>query len=216
MIKSMVVDDQALLKETLVFLLNQSPDIEALDGGLNGEEAIANCRKYRPDLVLMDIRMPILDGISAMERIKKEMPRTKVLILTTFEDDDSIYEALERGADGYLVKDIAPAALILAVKSAYNDLYVMHKSVLNTMREKGFMMKRQQEPDRNLSKNLDLNESEAELIRLLVDGMNNKEIGEIMSFTEGTIKNKVSRLLDKLELKDRTQIVVYAIKNNLI
>lgn len=215
MIKAMVVDDQVLLKETLIFMLSQDQDIKVFDGGCNGYEALEACNRIRPDIILMDIRMPKLDGINATLRIKELYPHTKVIILTTFEDEDTIFNAIEKGADGYLVKDIKPEALVLAVKSVVHDLYVMHKSVVSSLRS-GV---KQTITEKNIStsaiESYNLTNKEISIIKHVVDGKSNKEIAEDLNFTEGTVKNKVSKLLEKLDIKDRTQLVIFAIKNNL-
>lgn len=215
MIKAMVVDDQVLLKETLLFMLNQDQEISGIDGGSNGYEAIEACNKYRPDIILMDIRMPNLDGISATLRIKEQYPHIKIIILTTFEDEESIFSAMEKGADGYIVKDIKPEALILAVKSVMQDLHVMHKSVVASLRTGVKKTLTQKHTSTSAIEHYHLTKKEMLIIKHVVDGKSNKEIAEALNFTEGTIKNKVSKLLEKLDLKDRTQIVVFAIKNNL-
>lgn len=215
MIKAMVVDDQMLLKETLLFMLNQDEEIEAVDGGNNGYEAIELCNKIIPDIILMDLRMPKLDGLAATKKIKQQYSKIKVIILTTFEDEESIFNAMEGGADGYIVKDIKPDALIQAVKSVYLDLYVMHKSVLKSVRQGVIRTTTEKQATLDVVENCGLTKKELSIIKLVVDGKSNKEIAAIMNFSEGTIKNKISGLLSKLDLKDRTQIVVFAIKNNL-
>lgn len=215
MIKAMVVDDQVLLKETLLFMLSQDQEIHVIDGGSNGYEAIEACNKYRPDIILMDIRMPRLDGVSATLRIKEQYPYMKVIILTTFEDEESIFNAMENGADGYIVKDIKPGALVLAVKSVMQDLYVMHNSVVTSLRTGVHNTIAQKYTSSSAIEHYNLSKKEMMIIKHVVDGKSNKEIADALNFTEGTIKNKVSRLLEKLDLKDRTQIVVFAIKNNL-
>lgn len=215
MIKAMVVDDQVLLKESLLFMLNHDEEIQAFDGGCNGYEAIEQCNKIRPDIILMDLRMPKLDGISATKRIKERFPSIKIIILTTFEDEETILEAMQKGADGYIVKDIRPEALSLAVKGAYHDLYVMHKSVIKSLQDGVSKTASDKKISSSAMEAYDLSKKDISIVQLMVDGKSNKEIADILGFTEGTVKNKVSRLLDKLDLKDRTQIVVFAIKNNL-
>lgn len=211
----MVVDDQILLKEMLLFMLGQDQEIQAFDGGSNGYEAIEMCNKIRPDIVLMDLRMPKLDGLEATKRIKQIYPHIKVIILTTFEDEDTIFKALDDGADGYIVKDIKPEALVLAVKSAFHELYVMHKSVLRCLRHGVLKTTSEKQTTIEVVEKCQLTKKERAIIKLIVDGKSNKEIADELGFTEGTIKNNVSGLLSRLELKDRIQIVVFAIKNNL-
>lgn len=216
MIKVMCVDDQVLLRETLLFMLGRDREIEAVDGGSDGYEAIENCERFRPDIVLMDVRMPNMDGIEATKRIKERFGSTKIIILTTFEDETNIMAALENNVDGYIVKDTKPEELIMAVKSAYNNLFVMHKSVLEIVKDDITQSRMKEKEASNVVNNLELSAMEVRIIKLMVDGKSNKEIASILNFTEGTIKNKVSKLLSKMNMKDRTQIAVFAMKNNLI
>lgn len=216
MIKVMVVDDQVLLKQTLLFMLGQDEEIEVFDGGKDGYEAIDNCALHRPDIVLMDLRMPKMGGLKAMKRIKELYPEIKVMVLTTFEDDQSIFKSLENGADGYIIKDIKPEELIMAVKSVQNNLYVMHMTVLEVLKDEIIRMTHEKQKNSDTIEQFDLSPMEVKIIQQMVNGKSNKEIAVKLNFTEGTVKNKVSKLLEKLELKDRTQIAVFAIKHNLI
>lgn len=216
MFKVMIVDDQKLLKETLLLMLEQDEEITAFDGGENGYEAIEKCKVIIPDVILMDLRMPKMGGLEAMKEIKKLYPSIKIMILTTFEDNISIIESMIHGADGYIVKDIQPSELILAVKSVHHNLYVMHKNVLVALKNE--MKKIQYERERNVNvvEKYDLTPMEITIIKFMVEGKSNKEIAECINFTEGTVKNKVSKILHKLDLKDRTQIAVFAVKNSLL
>ncbi len=216
MIKVMVVDDQVLLKQTLLFMLGQDDEISVFDGGADGLEAIDNCVNYRPDVILMDLNMPKMGGLKAMKRIKELYPTIRIMVLTTFEDDQSIFKSLENGADGYIVKDIKPEELILAVKSVYNNLYVMHSNVLKVLKEEILRITHERQKNNDTIDRYDLSPMEIKIIQQMVNGKSNKEIAAKLNFTEGTIKNKVSKLLSKLGLKDRTQIAVFAIKHNLI
>ncbi len=216
MIKVMVVDDQVLLKQTLLFMLEQDEEISALDGGVDGYEAIENCDIYRPDVVLMDLRMPRMGGLKAMKLMKDIYPSTKVMVLTTFEDEQSVFKSLENGADGYIVKDIKPEELIMAVKSVHSNLYVMHKNVLEVLKEEILRITKERKTNNETIDRYELSPMEIKIIQQMVNGKSNREIAASLNFTEGTIKNKVSKLLSKLDLKDRTQIAVFAIKHNLI
>lgn len=216
MIKVMVVDDQVLLKQTLLFMLGQDDDITVFDGGADGLEAIDNSSTYRPDVILMDLNMPKMGGLKAMKRIKELYPTIRIMVLTTFEDDQSIFKSLENGADGYIVKDIKPEELILAVKSVYNNLYVMHTNVLEVLKDEILRITHERQKNNDTIDQYDLSPMEIKIIQQMVNGKSNKEIAAKLNFTEGTIKNKVSKLLSKLGLKDRTQIAVFAIKHNLI
>lgn len=216
MIKVMIVDDQALLKQTLIFMLGQDSELEVIDGGENGYQAIKRCQEYEPDVILMDLSMPQLGGIEAMKQIKQQYAKIKIVILTTFEDDKSIFSSIINGADGYIVKDIKPEELVMAVKSVYSNLYVMHENVLALLKEEVIRISNNQEHYLEVVEEYDLSPVELKIIREMVNGKNNRQIAERLGFTEGTIKNKVSKILTKLELKDRTQIAVFAIKNNII
>lgn len=216
MIKVMVVDDQVLLKQTLLFMLEQDEEIAVFDGGTDGYEAIENCDTYRPDVILMDLRMPKMGGLKAIKQIKEIYPSIKIMVLTTFEDNQSIFKSLENGADGYIVKDIKPEELIMAVKSVYSNLYVMHTNVLQVLKEEILRMTQERQKNNDTIDQYDLSPMEIKIIQQMVNGKSNKEIAIKLNFTEGTIKNKVSKLLGKLDLKDRTQIAVFAIKHNLI
>lgn len=216
MIKVMCVDDQVLLREALLFMLSRDPDIQALDGGNDGYEALDNCNKFRPDVILMDIRMPKLDGIETTSRIKALYPSIKVIILTTFEDETSIFSAIAHNADGYMVKDTKPEELLLAVRCVYNNLFVMNKSVIQVVKGELVDSQTKEQEIVNTLEDYKLSAMEIRIIRMLADGQSNKEIAQVLSFTEGTIKNKVSKMLGKLDLKDRTQVAVFAIKHNIL
>jgi len=217
MIKVMCVDDQVLLRESLLYMLDKTEGIEPVDGGKDGYEAIDNCKKHHPDVILMDIRMGKgIDGIETTKRVKTLFPSIKVIILTTFEEKTDIFKAIEYNADGYVVKDTKPEELVLAIRSVYNNLFVMHKSVIAVVKDEIVETKSKEENSLNAVSDYDLSNMEIRIIKLMVDGKSNKEIAADLNFTEGTIKNKVSKMLSKLDLKDRTQVAVFAIKHNLI
>ncbi len=215
MIRVMVVDDQMLLKQTLLFMLGQDEEIIAVDGGKDGYEAIEKSSSLKPDVILMDLRMPKMDGVEATKYIKEMYPSIKIMILTTFEDEQSVFKSIENNVDGYIIKDIKPEELIIAVKAVYNNLYVIHMNTLQILKEEVVRIIKERKNNNDAIDQYDLSPMEIKIIRQMVNGKNNKEIATMLSFTEGTIKNKVSKLLSKLGLKDRTQIVIFAIKHNL-
>jgi DNA-binding NarL/FixJ family response regulator len=215
LIKLGIVDDQKIFRETLKYILEQDKEIEVVGCAGDGNEALELCDKCLPDVLLMDIGMPVCDGVEGTEKIKLKYKTVKVIILTTFGDAGNVALALQKGADGYILKEVDSGELISAIKSTAKGLSVIHKSVLNVVTEQ---MSTKTEPPGSLetSKAVDLNEKELEIIKLIVDGKSNREISKELGLTEGTIKNLVSELLWKLKLRDRTQLAVFALRHNLI
>lgn len=216
MIRVMLADDQVLLRNSLKYILKRDEDIEVVDEASNGLEVMEACKKQAIDVILLDIIMPRQDGIETAKLLKETYPNIKVIMLTTFENIENIMESFLAGADGYVVKDIAPDELVMVVKCVNKGLCVIHESVQNLM-IKSF----NNALNKNVSVNMDMGDveisnTEREIIRLVAQGKNNKEIAQIMNFAEGTIKNKITRLLDKLDLRDRLQIAIFAIEHSLI
>lgn len=214
MIKTIVVDDEIILRESLKRLIEFDEEISVVGCGGNGLEALELCETFAPEIVLMDIIMPQCDGIKGTHLIKTKFPGIKVLILTTFDDDENIAKALQNGADGYVLKSITPEDLVLAIKSVAKGMGIMHKKIYNTVAKQfeagennGIKVAG---PPSNLSPR------ELSLLRYIVHGKSNKEIAAELFLAEGTVKNLVASLLEKLELKDRTQLAVYAVINHLV
>ncbi len=212
MIKVLIADDHTLFTESLRLLLQQDEDLQVVGLAADGDEAVGMCRHLRPDLVLMDIKMLGCDGFQAAAMIKEFRPETKVIILTTFEDRENILSAVVGGLNGYILKDVKPEKLILAIKCVAAGLTVLQPSVSCLLRQEltAPAERESAEPTRQLRP------EELKIIRLIGDGKNNREIATLLNYSEGTIKNKISRILEILEVKDRTQLVVYALKNDLI
>jgi len=216
LIKIGIVDDQVLLAKSLGYLLEKDDHIRVIAEGSNGLEAIHICETYDLDVLLMDIEMPEMNGIDALIEIKKKHPRLRVMILTTFENPENIMDSYLAGADGYVVKDIAPEDLINAVKCVSNGLKVMHQSVHELIIQE-FKVKREQRVEiKSDTFDTTFNTTELDIIRLIAKGMSNRSIAGELAFAEGTIRNKVSVILQKLECKDRTQIALFALKNQLL
>lgn len=217
MIKVAIADDQILLRDMLKIMLVQDPDIDVVACASDGNEAVAACERERPNLVLMDIRMPKVNGIDALTTIKKRHPEIKVIMLTTFEDENSIIEAYMNGADGYILKDIEPHVLVLAVKCIHTGLFVMHQSVHQFMiRQFRTSIDARVSLVCTESEEAELDRTDRAVLRLLAEGHNNREIANILNFSEGTVKNRISGLLNITGMKDRTQLAVFALKNNII
>lgn len=209
-IKIAIIDDEKLIREGLKIILSTYGDIDVVSMGENGYDALEICRTNDIDLVLMDIRMPLCDGVKGTRFIKNEFPDIKVLILTTFKDIEYIQEALKNGASGYLLKDSSYDLIYEGIKGSVIGNIVIHPDVANNILNYSPVKADPEE----ICKEYDLSPKECEIIKYISDGLSNKEIGEKLFLSEGTIKNNVSTILSKLDLRDRTQIVVFAFKNN--
>jgi len=211
MIRVVLVDDQLLLRESIAHLLENDELIEVVAMGANGNDAIKLCAAYNPDIILMDIEMPELDGVSATKIIKEKYEHIKVIILTTFENPDNIMESFVNDADGYVVKNISHKDLVRAIKCVNNGLTVIDKRV------KKIMMDRFKGLTDYKSKYEDiLTEREINIVKYIAVGLSNKEIAAELSYSQGTIKNNVSKILEKLNMSDRIQIAIFAIENGMV
>lgn len=220
MIKIALADDQTLLREMLSMILTQDGEIEVVGEASNGEELVKICRDKHPDAVIVDIKMPVYDGVYALSAIKREFPGIKVVMLTTFGDEKNVVRAYREGADGYLLKDVRPRMLITTVKSVCDGFFIMHESINAVIRKLAGTSPAQKAAGLDAIEELydeyGLDRTDRKIIRLLTNGRSNREIAELLSFSEGTIKNRISRILNVTGQKDRTQIAVFALKNNLI
>lgn len=214
MISVIIADDQILFRESLSYMLQQDSQINVVGGASNGLETIELCETYKPDIILMDINMPKMDGIEATKIIKNKNSKIKIIMLTTYEDKQDILDAFINKVDGYIVKDVTPEDLIMTVKGVYNQFFIIHKKMMNVLMENYILTTNNK--IKQSEKKYDLTESEVNIIQLIAEGNSNKQIAQELSFSEGTIKNKVSQILSKIQLKDRTQLVVFALKNNII
>ena len=212
-IKVMLVDDEQLIRSGLKIMLETYPDIEVIHQAGNGREAFECCQIEVPDVVLMDIRMPDSTGIEGTKLIKEAYPDVKIVMVTTFQDTEYIVEAMQYGASGYLLKDSSYEAIYDGIKVALSGKVVMDA----TVSEKLVMQpKAQTTTDKQTDiSSLGLTEREIELIRLVSQGLNNKEISEALFLSEGTVKNNISTILSKLALRDRTQLVIFAYDHHI-
>lgn len=212
-IKVMLVDDEQLIRSGLKIMLETYPDIEVIHQAGNGREAFDCCQMEVPDVVLMDIRMPVSTGIEGTKLIKEAYPEVKIVMVTTFQDTEYIVEAMQYGASGYLLKDSSYEAIYDGIKVALSGKVVMDA----TVSEKLVMQPKAQTTTDNQTdiSSLGLTEREIELIRLVSQGLNNKEISEALFLSEGTVKNNISTILSKLALRDRTQLVIFAYDHHI-
>ena len=207
MIKVVIADDIQILRQGLKAILEQDDEIEVAGLAADGREAWQLCRKLKPDVVLMDMRMPQYDGSYGITRIKADFPDIRVLVLTTFDDRETVDAAVQGGADGYILKEMEDDKVIQSVKAVCAGIRVFGGSVFEGMR-------RQMAPA-GAGADLDLTPRERDIMRLVAQGMDNREIAAGLFLAEGTVRNNISRLLEKLKLKDRTQLAVFAVKNTL-
>ena len=211
-IKVMLVDDEQLIRSGLKIMLETYPDIEVIHQAGNGREAFECCKIEVPDVVLMDIRMPVSTGIDGTKLIKEAYPEVKIVMVTTFQDTEYIVEAMQYGASGYLLKDSSYEAIYDGIKVALSGKVVMDA----TVSEKLVMQpKTPTMIEKTDISSFGLTEREIELIRLVSQGLNNKEISEALFLSEGTVKNNISTILSKLALRDRTQLVIFAYDHHI-
>ncbi len=215
MIKVVLVDDQLLFREGIKKILEQDEEIKVVGCAENGKAALKICEQFMPDVVLMDIEMPLCDGVEGTRLIKSKCTHTKVVMLTVFNDDEKIQSALNYGADGYMLKDINQEKLILTVKGVAAGLGIIHKKTYENIVNKVNSYKKISIIE-NKGIKVDLSNRELSVIRLIVDGKSNWEIAETIHLTEGSVRNVISGILKKLNLKDRTQLGVLAVKNDIV
>jgi DNA-binding NarL/FixJ family response regulator len=209
MIRVLIADDQALFREALVALLTVQPGIEVVGEAADGREAVAAVARTRPDVVLMDLRMPVLDGIGATRQLRVDHPAVKVLALTTFDGDDEVFPALRAGAVGYLLKDVSTQRLVEAVLAAARGESVLAPSVAAKVVARVAAMPDRDEPPRQPLVD-PLTGRELEVLRQLAAGHSNREIARAVFLSEGTVKNHVTSILTKLGARDRTQAALRA------
>jgi DNA-binding NarL/FixJ family response regulator len=215
-ISTLIVDDQQLVRAGLALILKPPPDIEVVGEAGDGHEAIALARELQPDVILMDIRMPRLDGLEATRRVlaDPELGATRVLLLTTFDLDAYVYDALRAGASGFLLKDAPPEQLIAAIRTVAAGDALLAPSITRRLIE-GFL----RHPPRHtphITPHEDLTPRELEVLELIAGGHSNTEIASRLVVTEATVKTHVAHIFSKLGLRDRAQAVVYAYETGLV
>lgn len=235
MIKVLIVDDQDLMLQGLSMLVGKEENLEVVGSCHNGMEAVEFCQTNEVNVILMDIRMPVMTGVEATKLIIESNPSVKIIILTTFTDDEYIFSSLRNGAAGYLLKDAKPAEITNAIEKVYSGGTLINPDVatrlVSAMRDGNSFGANDMESDvvkskatvksdssnesadNDNQKVLDsLTNREKDICHHLSEGKNNKEIGEILMISEGTVKNNITRILDKLNMRDRTQLALFAMK----
>ncbi|HDR5348889.1 response regulator transcription factor [Bacillus cereus] len=213
-IKVLLVDDHTVVLKGLAFFLSTQEDLELVGEANNGKEALVKVGETNPDVILMDLYMPEMDGVEATAYIKNEYPNVKVIVLTSFSDQAHVLPALRAGASGYILKDVEPDQLVEAIRSAYKGNIQLHPDIANALLSQTLPVEEKEEES---SIQVDvLTARENEVLQLLAKGMSNKEIASVLVITEKTVKAHVSSILSKLNLSDRTQAALYAVKNGIV
>jgi DNA-binding NarL/FixJ family response regulator len=215
-IKILIADDQSLFREALKTLLGAYPGFEIVGDASNGEEALRLAFSLVPDVVLMDLRMPIMDGVEATRKIVKLGKNIKVIVLTTFDDDENVFEGLRAGAVGYLLKDVSADKLIEAIRAASKGEYFLLPSITAKVVSEFSRISRPVTSDPQKVLSDPLSAREVEILRYVATGASNKEIADTLVISEGTVKNHLSSILSKLGVRDRMQAVLKAKEYGII
>jgi DNA-binding NarL/FixJ family response regulator len=210
-IRVLLVDDQLLFREGLATLLSVRPEVDVVGEAANGLEALERVATLKPHVVLMDLRMPVLNGVEATRRLRAAHPEVRVVALTTFDDDEDVFEALRAGALGYLLKDVTPDKLVEAIRAAARGESFLQPSIASKVVAEFSRLAEVSAPTPITESPVeDLSEREIQVLRLLASGASNKEISVALNLAEGTVKNHVTNVLGKLGVRDRTQAALQA------
>lgn len=217
MIKILIAEDQELMRQSLQIILGANSDFEVTDAVENGREVIRSVRREKPDIILMDIRMPEMDGVTCTQIIKESNPEIKIIILTTFDDDEYVYNALKFGASGYILKGVTSKELADAVRTVYNGEEMLNADIAKKVLK---MFRKIAQSNFSISVNneytKDLSDAERNVIRCVGRGLSNKEIASELHLSEGTVRNYLSSVLSKLDLRDRTQLAIWAVQTGAV
>ncbi len=224
-IRVLIVDDQDIVRRGLEIILNSQPGIRVVGQAADGQEAIDQAQALRPDVVLMDLKMPRLSGVQATRRISESLPDTQVVILTTYDTDNLVFEGIKAGAKGYLLKDAPEETIVEAVRGVMRGESQLDPGVARKVlqafyymaQERNAMARAKKPPAAEELPPLEkLTPREEEVLNLLAGGLSNREIAERLSLSEGTVKNHVSNIIGKLQANDRTHAVIIALKRGLV
>ena len=220
MIKVLIADDQELIRQSLQIVLDSREELQVTDAVANGQEVVGSVRRERPDVILMDIRMPKMDGVQCTKIIKDLCPDVKIIILTTFDDDEYVYNALKYGASGYLLKGVSMDGLVEAIETVHSGRAMINPDIAaKVLRLFSQMAQADQEQQHTIPVSDELVETltktEWRIIDQVAKGSSNREIAEALSLSEGTVRNYLSTILNKLDLRDRTQLAIWAVQSQV-
>ena len=201
-IRIMVIDDQAVVRQGFVALINTVADMEVVAQGINGQQAIDLYREHKPDITLIDLRMPVVGGVEAIAAIRKEFPDARLIVLTTYDGDEDIYRSLQAGAKGYLLKDVFFEELETTIRTVHAGSRRIPPAIAERLAER--------------MAGSDLTNREMEVLELIVRGQSNKEIGSSLNISEATVKSHINNILSKLGVTDRTQAATTALQRGLV
>ncbi|SHJ71277.1 response regulator transcription factor [Propionispora hippei] len=217
MIKVMIADDQELIRESLKIVLNMNTDMKVIAVAENGNEVMRLLKSYQIDVILMDVRMPELDGVQCTNLIKDKYPNIKIIILTTFDDDEYVYNALKYGASGYLLKGVSVPELSAAIRNVVGGGAMINSNIVtkvvklfSKMAQNNFAIKVDARAAEELTR------TERKVVVQVGRGLSNKEIAERLNLSEGTVRNSLSAVLSKLNLRDRTQLAIWAVQTGMV
>ncbi len=211
-IRVMIADDHAMVRQGLKTIIELEDDIEVVSQAANGEQAVFLARQDKPDIILMDINMPVLNGLQAIKILKEENSNCKIIVLTLHQDREYLFRTVQLGCEGYVLKDAESSVLIEAIRSVYQEKTYIQPNMTGEL-VKEFNRITLIEQDNSITKNL--TNREIEVLKLIADGLINKEIAKNLFISEKTVKNHISNIFKKLDVNDRTQAAIYAFKHNI-
>lgn len=216
MIKMVIFEDEQILRHALASIFNSTTNINIVGLAENGQEAISLCEKYKPHIILMDVKMPVCDGIKASKVIKEKSSLTKILIMSSFNEGEYVSKAIKNGADGYIIKNIEPQKLVTAVHNIVNGFSIFQPPAIEKIKIALNSLPQTEDSDSNSSSKINkLTQREIQVFNLIAKGLSNKEIAKELCISVGRVKNIVSTLFLKTNIKDRTQLAIFAVKKSI-
>ncbi|MGE5263872.1 MAG: response regulator [Acidobacteriota bacterium] len=212
-IRVLICDDHTILREGIRLLLNSQPDIEVVAEAVDGREAVDKAREVKPDIILMDIAMPLLNGLEATKQIRRDNPNARVLVLTMYESDEYVSQMLEAGAAGYVLKKVAGSELVYAIHSVYNGEAFLYPSITKRLVE-DYLRRVELGQERDSFDGL--TDREREVLQLIAEGHTNKEIADLLNLSVRTVQNHRAHIMEKLGMHDRGELIKYAIQKGII